>query len=283
MSFIFGTVGTPISTPKKPGGTIGAILQTASLGLSTLELGWVRSVRISEESCQSIKTTAEECGVALSVHASYFINLNADDTEWPKSRQRLMDAAYFGALAGATDIIFHPGSYFGKLPLEVMPLVRERLAGCVQELAERRISTTLRPETMGKGALIGSLEDTLWLSEQVPGVIPCMDFAHLHARTGDGSFNSYDEWVASLDRYSATLGAKSLQNLHIHISGIAYSAKGERNHLPLDESDLNFRDLLLALRDKNCAGRIVCESPIMEEDALKLQQIWNEIRTSEVF
>jgi hypothetical protein len=46
--------------------------------------------------------------VGISVHAPYFINLNADDEEWPKSRQRLMDAAHYGNLAGATDIIFHP-------------------------------------------------------------------------------------------------------------------------------------------------------------------------------
>ncbi len=45
-----------------------------------------------------------------------------------------MDAAHYGYLAGATDIVFHPGSYFGKPAEEVLPLAVERLAGCVQEL-----------------------------------------------------------------------------------------------------------------------------------------------------
>ena len=65
--------------------------------------------------------------VLISVHAPYFINLNAEDTEWPNSRKRLMDAAHYGHLAGATDVIFHPGSYFGHSPDEVLPGAIARL------------------------------------------------------------------------------------------------------------------------------------------------------------
>jgi deoxyribonuclease-4 len=131
--------------------------------------------------------------VAISVHAPYFINLNADDEEWPKSRKRLMDAAYYGYLAGATDIIFHPGSYFGRSPAEVLEIALQRLAGCADELRKQNTIVNLRPETMGKSAMLGSLEDTLAMS-QIKNVFPCLDFAHLHARPGDGSVNSYDEW-----------------------------------------------------------------------------------------
>ena len=46
-SFRFGTVGSPKSTPKKPGGSVRAVLRIRELGLSALELGWVRSVRAS--------------------------------------------------------------------------------------------------------------------------------------------------------------------------------------------------------------------------------------------
>ncbi|HLE14207.1 MAG TPA: hypothetical protein VI776_05625, partial [Anaerolineales bacterium] len=86
LSFVFGTVGSPTSTPKKPGGSVGAILHSAELGLYGLELGWVRSVRVTDQTCADIKATGQNAGVAISVHAPYFINLNADDEEWPKSR-----------------------------------------------------------------------------------------------------------------------------------------------------------------------------------------------------
>lgn len=273
-SFVFGTVGSPISTPKKPGGSVGAIHQLASLGLIALELGWVRAVRVSEETCAAIKAAGQETGVAISVHAPYFINLNGDDEEWPKSRKRLMDAAHYGNLAGATDIIFHPGSYFSKPPDQVLETAIPRLRECVEELHKADNHVFLRPETMGKSAMLGSLEDTLTMSKEIPGVEPCLDFAHLHARTGDGSLNSKDEWIPLLEKYAKVLGKDTLQRLHIHMSGIEYSEKGERNHLPIAESDFYLEGLFSALKEMKCGGRILCESPILEDDALYMKQTW---------
>jgi deoxyribonuclease-4 len=277
LSFRFGTVGSPTGTPKKPGGSVGAIEFSKSIGLEALELGWVRAVRVSEETCAAIKSAGEEQGVSLSVHAPYFINLNADETEWPKSRQRLMDAAHYGNLAGATDIIFHPGSYFERPPEEVLKVAIPRLQGCLDELRVAGNPVTLRPETMGKSAMLGSLEDTLEMSKAIEGVEPCLDFAHLHARPGDGTVNTYDEWSKYLESYSKALGKKSLKGLHIHLSGIEYGPKGEKNHLKLEEADLDLKALLRALKDFGCAGRILCESPVMEEDALLMLKTWKEV------
>src|SRR5512138_3958706 len=177
-SFRFGTVGSPLGTPKKPGGSVGAIHFSKSIELDALELGWVQAVRVSEETCALIKAASVEQGVAISVHAPYFINLNAMDEEWPKSRKRLMDAAHYGNLAGATDIIFHPGSYFMADPAEVLTVAIPRLQGCVDELRKAGNPVTLRPETMGKSAMLGSLEDTLEMAKAIDGVQPCLDFAH---------------------------------------------------------------------------------------------------------
>jgi deoxyribonuclease-4 len=277
LSFRFGTVGSPVSTPKKPGGSVGAVLRLAELGLSALELGWVRSVRVSEKTCAEIQAAAIENNVGLSVHAPYYINLNAADDEWPKSRQRLMDAAHYGNLAGATDIIFHQGSYFGQPAEVVLPLAIERLEGCLAELRAAGNPVVLRPETMGKSAMLGSLEDTMAMSKAISGVEPCLDFAHLHARPGDGSMNSADEWRHALKAYDETLGTEALQNLHIHLSGIEYTSKGEKEHLPILESDFDLVALLTVLVEFQCGGRIVCESPVLEEDALVIKARWQEI------
>lgn len=276
-SFIFGTVGSPTGTPKKPGGSVGAIAFSKSIGLETLELGWVQSVRVTEATCAAIKAAGKEHGVALSVHAPYFINLNAEKEEWPKSRKRLMDAAHYGNLAGATDIIFHPGSYFGNDPAEVLKTAIPRLEACVKELQKNGDHVTLRPETMGKSAMLGSFEDALAMSKAIDMVQPCLDFAHLHARPGDGSMNTYDEWSRLLEQYGKALGAKALKTLHIHLSGIEYGPKGEKNHLTLADADLKLKDLFKALNDFGCAGRILCESPIMEEDALTMKKAWMKI------
>jgi len=277
LSFQFGTVGSPLGTPKKPGGSVGAIEFSRSIGLNTFELGWVQSVRVTEVTCAAIKAKAEEQKVSLSVHAPYFINLNAMDEEWPKSRKRLMDAAIYGNLAGATDIVFHPGSYFTNDPIEVLKVAIPRLEGCADELRKAGNPVTLRPETMGKSAMLGSMEDTLAMSKAIEGVEPCLDFAHLHARPGDGTMNTYDEWCTLLKTYQKVLGKQALKRLHIHLSGIEYGLKGEKNHLPLAESDLKLNLLFRALNEFGCAGRILCESPIMEEDALNMKKAWMKV------
>jgi deoxyribonuclease-4 len=277
LSFQFGTVGSPLGTPKKPGGSVGAIEFSRSIGLDALELGWVQSVRVTEATCASIKAKAAEQNVSLSVHAPYFINLNADEEEWPKSRKRLMDAAHYGNLAGATDIIFHPGSYFERPPAEVLKVAIPRLKDCVKELRKAKNPVTLRPETMGKSAMLGSLEDTLAMSKAIDGVQPCLDFAHLHARPGDGTVNSIKEWSRILEAYQASLGTEALKRLHVHLSGIEYGPKGEKNHLALGESDLKINFLFEVLRDYGCAGRILCESPIMEADAEMMKKAWMKV------
>ncbi len=277
LSFVFGTVGSPISTPKKPGGSVGSVLRLSELGLFALELGWVRAVRVTEETCQAIRETAAQQNVRISVHAPYYINLNADQEEWPNSRKRLMDAALYGDMAGATDIIFHPGSYFERPPAEVLPLALERLQGCVAELRQAGNPVTLRPETMGKSAMLGSFEDTLAISQAVPGVQPCIDFAHLHARPGNGTMNSPDEWARLLETYGRELGQDALKRMHIHLSGIEYGPKGEKEHLALQKSDLDLAAIFRTLKAFGAGGRILCESPAMEDDALFMRQRWMDI------
>ena len=277
LSFRFGTVGSPIQTPKKPGGSVGAIQFSRTIGLDAFELGWVQSVRVSEETCAAIRQAASIADVALSVHAPYFINLNADDEEWPKSRKRLMDAAHYGNLAGATDIIFHPGSYFERNPADVLKVAIPRLQGCLDELRAAGNPVTIRPETMGKSAMLGSLEDTVEMASAISGVLPCMDFAHLHARPGDGTINSYEEWSTRLEMLAKTLGGEALKGLHVHLSGIEYGPKGEKNHLPVAESDLDLKGLFRALHAFGARGRILCESPAMEDDAIYMKSVWREV------
>ncbi len=277
LSFRFGTVGSPIGTPKKPGGSVGAIAFSKSIGLTAFELGWVQSVRVSEETCAAIKAASSEQDVAVSVHAPYFINLNANDDEWPKSRKRLMDAAHYGNLAGATDIIFHPGSYFERPPAEVLKVAIPRLKGCVDELRKAGNPVTIRPETMGKSAMLGSFEDTLEMAKSIEGVLPCMDFAHLHARPGDGTMNTFEEWSALLDAYEKAVRQSRTQAIAYPSFGNRIWPEGRENHLKLAEADLDLKALFRALNDHGCAGRILCESPIMEEDALNMKKAWMKV------
>jgi deoxyribonuclease-4 len=275
----FGTVGSPSTALQS--GTPAAIANMRQLGLDHLEIAWVQSVRVSDETCAEIKATAEKHGISLSIHAPYYINLNSQTAElMAKSDERLLAAARKGFLTGARDIIFHPGSYHSQPPEQVYERAREKLLELTGILRDEKVDVLLRPETMGKSAMFGNLDEVVQLSKDVPGVAPCIDWAHLHARAGDGTFNSYDEFADALNRVKAVLGDAGLKRLHFHISGIAYTAKGEKAHLPLNEADLRYRDLLQAFLDFGVAGTAAIEAPepFHVADALTFQATYRRLR-----
>jgi deoxyribonuclease-4 len=270
----FGTVGSPQTTPQS--GTPAAIEHTRLLGMDHLEIAWVQGVRVSDETCADIRAAAQHYHITLSVHAPYYINLNSQTADlMQKSDERLLAAARKGCLAGARDIIFHPGSYHNQPPDQVYERIKGKLLEIRQILDSEGVDVILRPETMGKVAVFGTLDEIIQLSRDIPGVLPCVDFAHLHARTG--TLNSYAEFVSILETLKAGLG---LDRLHAHLSGIAYSARGERNHLPLNEADLHYRELLQALVDYDVHGTIAVEAPepFQVADALTLQATYRRIR-----
>jgi deoxyribonuclease-4 len=272
----FGTVGSPQTTPRS--GTPAAIEHIRLLGLDHLEIAWVQSVRVSDETCAEIKAAAHQHRVTLSIHAPYYINLNSQTADlMRKSDERLLMAARKGFLAGAREIIFHPGSYHEQPPDHVYERAREKLLEIRQLLDDEGVDVTLRPETMGKPAMFGSLDEIVQLSRDIPGVLPCIDFAHLHARTG--ALNSYEEFASILDTVRAGLGQEGLATLHAHLSGIAYTARGEREHLPLNEADFHYRDLLQALVDYEVGGVIAVEAPepFHVADALTLQATYRRL------
>jgi deoxyribonuclease-4 len=272
----FGTVGSPQTTPQS--GTAAAIEHTRLLGLNHLEIAWVQSVRVSDETCAAIKAVAEQHEITLSIHAPYYINLNSQTADlMRKSDERLLAAARKGYLAGARDIVFHPGSYHDQSPDQVYERAREKLLEIRQILDDEGVDVILRPETMGKKAMFGTLEEIVQLSRDIPGVLPCIDFAHLHARTG--ALNSYEEFSAILATVEEHLGRAGLDSLHAHMSGIEFGPRGEKNHLPLNEADLHYRDLLQALVDQDVRGTIAVEAPepFHVADALTIQATYRRL------
>ncbi len=256
----FGTVGSPQTTPKS--GTPSAIEHSRLLGLDHLEIAWVRSVSATAQTCAEIKAAAETYAISLSVHAPYFINLNSQTADlMKKSDARLLAAARAGYLAGARDIVFHPGSYHDQPPEQVYERVKEKLIEIRDTLRGEGVDVILRPETMGKSAMFGTLDELLQLSKEMDGVLPCIDWAHLHARAGDGSFNGYEEFAAALTKVRTELGEPALKHMHCHLSGIEYTSKGEKKHVPLNQADLQYQALLQVLVDFDVAGVIAVEAP----------------------
>jgi len=274
---LFGTAGVPISTPK-PKGSVNGILRVRQLGLDAMELEFVRGVRMSDDLAFQVRTVSEEAEVTLTAHAPYYINLNSpDEAKVEASIQRIIDTARVLFKAGGWSVVFHPAYYGDSEPEVVYDRVKNGLKKVIKTIIDEGINVWIRPETMGGLAEFGSLEEVIRLSEELEQVLPCIDFAHIHART-IGEYNSYDEFVSILESIEKRLGKDALKNMHIHFSGIEYGDRGEIKHLNLDESDFNYKDLARALKDFSVEGVIISESPNIENDAILLKKVYSEIK-----
>jgi deoxyribonuclease-4 len=274
-SLLFGTAGIPLSTEKPS--TLNGIKRVKELGLNAMELEFVRSINVSKELAPKVKKTAKENQVKLTVHAPYYLNLNSLKKKTIETSKRfILDSARIGFLCGAENITFHAAYYMKQEPKKVFEKVKKELKEILRVLREESINVWVRPETTGKNSQFGALEETVQLSEELEWVLPCIDFSHIHARTQ--KMNSFKEFKSELELIESRLGKTALKNLHCHVSGIAYSEKGERHHLNLKESDFKYKELLKALEEFKAKGIIISESPNIEEDALLMQKEWKKLK-----
>jgi len=271
---LFGTGGTPHSA--KTASTIDGIKRIAELGLGSMEIEFVQGVRMGEAGARLVAETAAREAVKLSAHAPYFINFNAHEPEKLRASQdRLLQTARIAAFCGAESVVSHTAFYLGDPPEKAYDTVKKCLEETLNQLKRENNQVWIRPEIMGKPSQFGTLEEVLNLCTELEGVAPCIDFAHWHARTGE--FNSYHEFVSILLQVKDRLGRAALDDMHIHVSGIAYGKKGETKHLNLKDSDFQYAELLKALKDYDAKGIVICESRNLEEDALLLQATYNAL------
>ena len=270
----FAAPGSPISTPP-PGGSLAGLDRCSELGISAIELEWVQSVPKSVSHIEEVGAKARDLDIMLTVHAPYFVNLNA--IEKPKleaSKKRIIKALTMAQICGARSVCVHPAFYLGMDPKKVYENVRKATDEIMSQ-KELFPDVNLAFETMGKATQFGTLEEVLRLSKEFD-IYPCVDTAHMHARS-NGKWNSRAEFEEILDVYQEYLGKDSLSCVHFHYSGIEYGPKGERKHLPLKESDAAWEEFVKVLKERDVGGVCVCESPIGEEDVLVLKGAYGEV------
>ncbi len=271
---LFGTGGVPHSS-KTPS-SLDGIKRIAELGLGCMEIEFVQGVKMGEGGARLVAEIAAGEGVKLSAHGPYFINLNAHELEKIiASQERILRTARIAALCGAESIIFHAAYYLGDPPEKTYSSVKRYLAEVMSQLKRENNRVWVRLEVMGKPSEFGTIDEVLNLCTELEGVGIGMDFAHWHARSG--KFNSYPEFTYILQQIKQRLGDQALENMHIHLSGIAYGKKGEIKHLNLKDSDLKYIELLKALQAYNVKGIVICESPNLERDALLLQETYTNL------
>ena len=272
MVLKFGTAGVPLSSLQSS--TEAGIIRNRELGLDAMEVEFVHGVRMKEEKAFQVGKIAIRENISLSCHAPYYINLNSqEEDKVAASKARILQTARIAELLGASSTVFHPAFYGDQSGEKVLVKVIKELSEVREELNKEGNKVILRPETTGKPSQFGDLTETIKLAKEIPGVLPCIDFSHLHARA-NGLFNTYNEFCEILEQAAEGLGDTWVSNAHFHISGIEYTAKGEKRHLVLQEADLKYKELLQALLTFGITGTVICESPNLEGDTLILRKTY---------
>ena len=268
----FLTAGMPLRTGK--GSYPQAFKILDEMELDGMELEFVHGVRMSDENREFVARMNREKNFIITAHAPFYINLNSLEPEKvDASVQRIIETGMTEGSAGAFSITFHAAYYQGHDKEKVFNQVKARVEKIVEVLKQEKVNVWVRPETTGKGTQWGDLDEIIKLSKEVENVLPCIDFSHLHARFA-GIYNTYDEFSAIFEKLGSELGQYAIDNFHGHLAGIDYGPKGEKKHLILKESDMNYKDLLKVMKEFNVKGALVCESPNIEDDAKLLKDYY---------
>jgi deoxyribonuclease-4 len=267
MKVLVGTAGTPLSAEKR--NSFSGVERVRELGLDAMEVEFTHGVRMGKETARELGEHAEKHGVKLSVHCPYYINLNSKEARKIKeSEQRILDSAERAELFGGEKIVFHAGFYSGKSREDAMTMMSREIGDLQEVIEENGWDVRLAPETTGKASQFGSLEELVTICGEFKDVRLTLDFAHLFARTqGNIDFND------SLGFIEKELGREFLKDMHMHFSGIEYTAKGEKKHLNIENAENSLEPIAQVLRDFNVEGTIISESPNIEGDALKLKKL----------
>ena len=249
-----------------------------TMGLNAYEYSFGRGVALKEDTAALICVKARENDVAVSAHAPYFINLaNPDPDKREASFRYILDSARLTHCLGGDRVVVHVGAQLKLSREEALNNCRDGLREAYRRLEEAGLSQIrLCPETMGRPSQIGDLTETLAFCRMDERLIPCVDFAHLHA-LGQGALQSEADFAKVLDAVENAVGLQRAQSMHVHFSTIEYTLAGEKRHRTFAESAYGprFSHLAPLLLARGYEPRIICECHgTMAEDAARMRKIY---------
>lgn len=248
------------------------------LGLTAFEYPFGRGVSLSRETAEKIAAKAREHHIAVSAHAPYFINLaNPDPEKRENSFRYIREAAQAVVWLGGERVVVHVGAAMKQERSEALRNCAEGLREAYRRLDDAGLGhVRLCPETMGKYSQIGDLRETLDFCLLDARMLPCVDFAHLHALTG-GGLRETEDFARVLDAAEQALGLERAREMHMHFSTIEYTPAGEKMHRTFAEAKYGprFEQLAPLLRSRGYRGTLICECRgTQAEDALTMRRIW---------
>ncbi|MBR1867053.1 MAG: TIM barrel protein [Clostridia bacterium] len=258
--------------------TVEAAVWCKERDLDCYEYSFGRGITLGAEKAIEIGKVFKENGISISVHAPYYINLaNPDEDKAFNSYNYILQSAQFMRYMQGERIVFHPAAQGKASREEAVSLTLDRIKTLRDMIYENDMQDMkFCPETMGKLAQIGTVEEITEFCSVDDCFIPTIDFGHVNARE-QGSLKSVADYKIRLEYMIEKLGMKKMKNFHAHFSKIQYSSKGEIRHLTFEDKIYGpeFEPLAVALKDLDLEPVIICESAgTQAEDAMAMKKIY---------
>ena len=248
-------------------------------GLDCFEYSFGRGVNLGEAKAKSIAEAFKKENIEISVHAPYFINLaTPEEAKAENSFNYILSSAVVGKLMGANRVVFHPAAQ-GKETRETA--VNRTIARLIElkSIIEERGLTDMKfcPETMGKIAQIGTIEEITHFCTLADFYYPTVDFGHVNARE-QGSLKTKDDYIVRLKYMINILGYEKVNDMHVHFSKVEYTAKGEKRHLTFEDTIFgpDYKPFIEAIVELNLHPYIVSESAGTQADDAKTMKDYYE-------
>lgn len=248
-------------------------------GLDCFEYSFGRGVNLGEAKAKSIAEAFKKENIEISVHAPYFINLATPEKEKAEnSFNYILSSAVVGRIMGANRVVFHPAAQ-GKESRETA--VNRTIARLIElkSIIEERGLTDMKfcPETMGKIAQIGTIEEITHFCTLADFYYPTVDFGHVNARE-QGSLKTKEDYIVRLKYMMNLLGYAKVNDMHVHFSKVEYTAKGEKRHLTFEDTIFgpDYKPFIEAIVELNLHPYIVSESAGTQADDAKTMKDYYE-------
>ena len=287
MSAQFGPAGNAESFSKVHKSSLAAPAWIAQQGLDCYEYQCGKGVHVGEDTARKLGEKAREAGIALSVHAPYFINLaNPDPESRAKTTNYVLESCFVAQVMGAERIVIHSGALMKRSRQEALDIAKETLKQ-VLEACDRQGygNITLCPETMGKINQLGDLDEVLTLCTLDERLIPCIDFGHLYARSL-GELEGEQACREMLDKVERVLGEERASRFHSHFSRIEFTPNGgEKRHRTFAHHGgfgPDWTPLAREVARRGWSPTFICESAgTQAEDAVEMKRIYQGFCSSE--
>ena len=242
---------------------------------------WGPKPQMKQEDAEKLGVEARKNNVLLSMHGSYFVNLSGKKDVVEASKQRMIACATAAQWMGAYVMVFHTGFYGRVEKSFAFKNCLQALKEVSESLRSLGIKVKLGPETMGRKFQVGSLEEIMTICQEVEGTQLVIDWGHLHARDL-GTLKKTDDFRLIAEKVEKTLGTEALKAMHCHFSKIEFNSQGERKHHPLDEKRYgpDFGMLAQVIVDFNLHPTMICESPMLDLDAIRMRETFKQVMES---